>query len=151
MQRYYALFHPAKEGGYNVEFPDLECGYTQGRTLDEALDMATDLISGVLVVGRKGRDYHDPSSYEAILAKAQADDLVFPIVPSERIMAAYQPKKRVNIMLPEVQLEAIAEIVDGAAGLDRSKFIARAVDYYLAEKYPEAARKATAEPKEEQT
>lgn len=149
MQRYYALFHPAENGWYAVEFPDLECGYTQGKTLEEALDMATDLISGVLVVGRKGRDYHDPSSYEAILAKAQSGDLVFPVVPSERIMAAYRPKKRVNIMLPEVQLEAIAGIVDGTAGLDRSKFIARAVDYYLAEKYPEAARKAA--PEEEQT
>ena len=51
MNRYYALFHPAAEGGYNVEFPDCECGYTEGDTLEEALDMAEDLISAILAGG----------------------------------------------------------------------------------------------------
>lgn len=150
MLKYFAIFHVAEEGGYNVEFPDLECGYTQGKNLDEALDMAVDLLSGVLAVGRKGRDYSDPSGYEAILAQANqgAGDLVFPVVPSERVMAEYRPKKRVNVMLPEKQLEAIAGIVDGAAGLDRSKFITRAIDYYLAEKYPDTAREAVPEAEE---
>lgn len=138
MRRYYALFHPAENGWYAVEFPDLECGYTQGRTLEEALDMAEDLISGILVAGRKGRDYHEPSGYEDILAKAAPGDLVFPIMPNERIMEEHRPKKRVNVMLPGSQLEAIAGIVGDAPGLDRSKFIARAIDHYLAEKYPDA-------------
>ena len=138
MQRYYALFHPAPEGGYNVEFPDCECGYTEGNTLEEALDMAEDLISAIIAGGRKGREYNDPSDFEAIQAKAEPGDLVFPVMPNPRIMEEYRPKKRVNVMLPDGQLDAIAGIVDGVAGLDRSKFIARAIDHYLAAKYPDA-------------
>ena len=140
MNRYYALFHPATEGGYNVEFPDCECGYTEGDTLEEALDMAEDLISAILAGGRKGREYHDPSSYEAILAQAEPGDLVFPIMPNERIMEEYRPKRRVNVMLPGSQLDAIAGIVSESPGLDRSKFITRAIAHYLAEEYPDAAR-----------
>ena len=140
MQRYFAVFHPPKKAGgwYEVKFPDLACGVTQGKTLNEALDMAVDLISCVLVTGRKGREYNDPSPYEAIQAQAGPGDLVFPVTPNERNMEEYRLKKRVNVMLPGSQLDAIAGIVDGVAGLDRSKFIARAIDHYLADKYPEA-------------
>jgi predicted RNase H-like HicB family nuclease len=144
MQRYFALFRPVENGWYAVEFPDLECGYTQGENLADALDMAEDLISCVLARGRKGREYEDPSDYEAIQAKAEPGVLVFPVSPNARIMEEYRPKKRVNVMLPGSQLDAIAGITKGVEGLDRSKFIARAIDHYLAEKYPEAASMSAA-------
>jgi antitoxin HicB len=42
---YYALFEPdSKRGGFVVTFPDLEHGATQGETLEEAVDMAEDLL-----------------------------------------------------------------------------------------------------------
>ena len=41
---YPAVFHKAIEGGYVVEFPDLNDGATQGETLEEAIEMAQDYI-----------------------------------------------------------------------------------------------------------
>jgi antitoxin HicB len=42
---YYGLFEPdSKRGGFVVTFPDLEHGATQGETLEEAVDMAGDLL-----------------------------------------------------------------------------------------------------------
>lgn len=39
---YQMVFHPAPEGGYVVEFPELPGCLTQGETLQEAHDMAQD-------------------------------------------------------------------------------------------------------------
>ncbi len=100
--------------------------------------MAVEALSMILGDGRKGRDYQDPSPYEAVLAKAEPGDLVFPVIPDERIMIANSPKKRVSVMLPGAQLSLIAGITKDIQGLDRSKFISKAVDFYVAEKYPEA-------------
>ncbi len=135
MQRYYAIFHPAPEGGYCVEFPDAKPACTQGDDLDEALAMAVDSLSTILAWGRKGREYGEASSYENVSAQAAPGDLVFPVVPDERIMSEHRPKQRVNVMLPTSQLDAIARVVAGEQGMDRSKFIAQAVDFYLGEKY----------------
>jgi len=131
MLRYYAIFHPAEDRGYWVSFPDAEAVNTQGDTLDEALDMATDALSAMLVHGRKGREYGEPSSYEVVAAQAGEGDLVFPVVPNEKIMEDYRPKKRVNVMLPIDRLDTIARIVKDSSGLDRSKFITNAIDYYI--------------------
>jgi predicted RNase H-like HicB family nuclease len=131
MLKYYAIFHPAVEGGYWVSFPDAEAVNTQGDTLDEALDMATDALSAILVHGRKGREYREPSSYDIVAAEAGPGDLVFPVVPNEKIMDEYRPKKRVNVMLPVDRLDTIAEIIKESDGLDRSKFITKAIDYYV--------------------
>ena len=46
---YPAIFFVAKEGGYVVEFPDVEGAVTQGETLFEALEMAEDALCGMLV------------------------------------------------------------------------------------------------------
>ena len=43
---YPALFEPDEEaGGFVVTFPDLPHGVTQGETLEEAIEMATDLLA----------------------------------------------------------------------------------------------------------
>lgn len=46
---YPACFYPCEEGGYTVIFPDLPGCVTEGDTLSEALDMATDAASGWLL------------------------------------------------------------------------------------------------------
>lgn len=46
---YPAIFYAAKEGGYCVEFPDVQGAATQGETLYEALEMAEDALAGMLV------------------------------------------------------------------------------------------------------
>ena len=44
---YPAIFTP-EEGGYSVDFPDIEGCFTCGDTLEEALDMAKDALSLML-------------------------------------------------------------------------------------------------------
>lgn len=43
---YPACFYPAEEGGYTVIIPDLPGCVTEGDSLQEAIDMATDAASG---------------------------------------------------------------------------------------------------------
>ena len=40
---YPAVFHKTEEGHYKGYFPDLECCYGEGETLDEALKVPTKL------------------------------------------------------------------------------------------------------------
>ncbi len=67
---YPAVFHP-EEVGYSVSIPDIEGCYTQGETMDEALEMAQDAI-GLLLEDRK--DYPAPSDIADI--KTEAGDFV---------------------------------------------------------------------------
>ncbi len=46
---YPAIFYKVIEGGYSVEFPDVEGAITCGKTLYEALEMAEDSLAGMLV------------------------------------------------------------------------------------------------------
>ena len=48
MYRYTVIFEPAEEGGYVVYVPALNGAATQGETLEEAWEMAKDLIIGYL-------------------------------------------------------------------------------------------------------
>lgn len=41
---YYAIFDPAKEGGYNVSFPDFPGCVTFGRSFEEAKEMAKEVL-----------------------------------------------------------------------------------------------------------
>ncbi len=43
--KYYAVFEPAQEGGYNVSFPDFPGCVTFGNTFEEAKEMACDALS----------------------------------------------------------------------------------------------------------
>src|SRR5579864_4571848 len=46
---YYAFFEPdPKQDGFVVTFPDLGHGATQGETLEEAMDMAEDLLRNIV-------------------------------------------------------------------------------------------------------
>ena len=139
MRTYYGLFHPIEEEnwkGYGVTFPDVPGSITEGYSLDEAKEMAVEALSIILGCGCKGRDYTEPSTYEGILTKAEPGDLVFPVTADERIVAENRPKKRVNLHLPDSQLAAIAGLIEGVEGMNRSKFVTDVIDYYLAAKSP---------------
>ena len=47
---YTVIFEPAEEGGYIARVPALDGCVTQGETLEEAMDMAKDVIEGYLAV-----------------------------------------------------------------------------------------------------
>lgn len=60
---YPAIFTPAEEGGYTVEFPDLQGCITEGDNLIEAIEMANDAASGwILGEIEKGNTYPAASS-----------------------------------------------------------------------------------------
>jgi antitoxin HicB len=60
---YPALFEPdEKAGGFVVTFPDLPHGVTQGETVEEAIEMATDLLACLITdVMEKGEALPAPS------------------------------------------------------------------------------------------
>lgn len=127
---YFAIFY--KDGdGWGVRFPDAESVHTQGKTVSEALSNARDALSGMLAVGRKGREYNKPRHYEDIVALAEDGEEVFPIVADEKIMEEYKPKKRVNLMVPVELLNRADKHVKKESGLDRSKFFCKAVEAFL--------------------
>jgi predicted RNase H-like HicB family nuclease len=131
MTTYYAIFYKLESGSWGVRFPDAPSIHTSGKDLDEAVAMAVDALSGMLVVGRKGREYSAPSGYEAVMAQADKGELVFPIIPSEATMEEYRPKKRVNVMVPVDLLERIDERVKATSGMDRSRFFSQAAEKSL--------------------
>ena len=64
---YPAIFTPADEGGYTVEFPDLPGCFTEGDDLIEAIEMAADAASGwILGEIEEGREYPRASSISDI-------------------------------------------------------------------------------------
>ena len=131
MKPYFAIFF--KDGdGWGVRFPDADSVHTCGDTIDETLDMAVDALSGMLVVGRKGRDYNEPRSYDEVAREAEQGTLVLPVYPSEKAMETYAPKKRINVMVPVELLEKVNDIVKHTEGLDRSRYFCEAVEEKMA-------------------
>lgn len=51
--KYTVIFEPAEEGGYVVTVPALPGCVTEGDTLEEAMEMVKDAISGYLYVLKK--------------------------------------------------------------------------------------------------
>lgn len=130
MKTYYGIFYRL-ETGWGVRFPDAPGVHTGGKDLDQALFMAMDALSGLMVVGRKGREYQAPRSFEDVKAEAEENELVFPVVPSEKSMKEYRPKKRINVMVPVDLLAKVGEVVKKTEGLDRSKLFCIATEKYL--------------------
>ncbi len=131
MKPYYGIFYRL-ETGWGVRFPDAPGVHTGGKDLDESLFMAMDALSGLMVMGRKGREYQAPRSFDDVKVEAKENELVFPVVPDEKIMKEYRPKKRINVMVPVDLLEKVGDFVKITDGLDRSKFFCAAAEKYLA-------------------
>jgi len=68
MELYSALFEPDREaGGFVVTFPDFGYGATQGETVDEAMEMARDLL--ILTIGdyiRAGKALPQPGRKRSV-------------------------------------------------------------------------------------
>lgn len=64
---YPAVFAKEKDGTYAVKFRDLEGCYTCGGNIEEAIEMAEDVLALVLYGYEKdGREIPDPSPYHTI-------------------------------------------------------------------------------------
>ena len=72
---YPAVFHPCKEGGYTVTFPDLSGCITEGETLKNALYMAEDALTQWLgYVTESGGSIPDASGPRSI--QTEGEDFV---------------------------------------------------------------------------
>jgi len=64
---YPAIFEPNELGGYCVSFPDIQGGYTDGKDLPEALEMAQDALCLVLYNNEiQGKEILPPTPIEQI-------------------------------------------------------------------------------------
>ena len=67
-QIYPAIFHE-EDGGYWVEFPDLDGCITEGDTREEALEMAEEVLGLFLVsLEEQGKEIPQPTSIENVSA-----------------------------------------------------------------------------------
>lgn len=73
---YPVILHPAREGGYTVDIPDLQIG-TQGETVTECIDMARDAI-GLWGICQQdeGRAIPEPSTLSPACADGDIVTLV---------------------------------------------------------------------------
>ncbi len=55
--KYTVFFEPAEEGGYVVHVPALPGCVTEGNTLEEAMEMVKDAISGYIASLKKHHEY----------------------------------------------------------------------------------------------
>lgn len=62
---YQAVFEPAEEGGYIVNFPDLSEAFTEGDDMEQALFYAEEVLD-LTLEGRleEGKDIPEPGEYE---------------------------------------------------------------------------------------
>ncbi|MGX7349527.1 type II toxin-antitoxin system HicB family antitoxin [Dolosicoccus paucivorans] len=78
MYLYYAIFTPETDGGYSIEFPDLEGAFSCGNDMHDSLYMAKDLLEGWLIVAEdEGDNIPQPSSPSEI--SIQPNELLIPI------------------------------------------------------------------------
>ena len=70
---YPAIFYAANEGGYYVEFPDVEGALTQGETLFEAMEMAEDALCGMLVSWENGEEMTNKITKPTPIEKVKAE------------------------------------------------------------------------------
>lgn len=77
---YPAIFHIAEEGGYWITFPDFPECLTQGETMQEAYDMATDALGLVLTdTINAGRELPPPSDISHV------EDGVVVVIPYDYV------------------------------------------------------------------
>jgi len=124
MTNYIAIVHKDPKSDFGVSFPDFPGCITAGSNIDEAKDMAQDVltlhIQGML---EDGENFPAPSKLEEIMADSDfADAVAFLVVG---VPDAKPRTIRVNITVPEMTLKQI----DTAAkkrGMSRSSFLVHA-------------------------
>jgi len=134
MNHYIAVFFPASEGGYSVQFPDVPEAITQGRDLAEAMTMAQDALGVILAdYARAGEVFPTPGGLRAAMAWAEkesaagngidrAKEILYPLIAAPEID---ETPVRVMVSFTRRDLSRIDEKAR-LAGLPRSKFLARA-------------------------
>lgn len=127
MKFYYAIFKKTAEA-VEVEFPDLPGCVTFGKSWEEAVSNATDVLAGWLA-NADPEFIKKPSSYKRLKSKHKGEDLL-PIPVDEKIMASYEQFKRVNVIFPTSLLNKMDDY-RMRQGLKRSTLLQKAVKEFL--------------------
>lgn len=127
MKFYYAIFRKTSEA-IEVEFPDLQGCVTFGRTRDEAIENATDVLAGWLA-NAESQFVKEPSSYEELKSKFINEELIS-IAVDENIMQYYEASKKFNVIFPANLLSKVDQF-GKAQGLKRSIVLRKAAEEYL--------------------
>jgi predicted RNase H-like HicB family nuclease len=126
MAHYVAYVRKDADSDYGVEFPDLPGCVTAGRTLDEALAMAEDALTGHLsVMAEHGDPIPAPRGLDALREDPHRGDAVAVLV---RLDPDLHKPERVNVMLSRSLLRRIEAVAP-----NRSRFLAEAAELVLAE------------------
>jgi len=134
MKSYYAIFRKTSEA-IEVEFPDLRGCVTFGRTRDEAIENATDVLAGWLA-NAESQFVKEPSSYEELTSKFKNDELIS-IAVDENIMQHYEASKKFNVVFPATLLSKVDQFTK-EKGLKRSLVLRKAAEEYLQKQSIEA-------------
>ena len=130
MATYIALLRKTRKSDYGIDFPDFPGCVTAGKSLDEARRLAVELlrfhVEGMI---EDGEAIPSPSRFDAIMAERHDRDAVAFLVDVPDIAS---PCVRVNITLPEAELERIDDRVR-ESGTTRSAFLLAAARERLVE------------------
>ena len=141
MNHYIAVFFPASEGGYSVQFPDIPEVITQGCDLAEAMTMAQDALGAVLTdYVRAGEELPTPGCLREAMGWAEKErdesncgidqtrEILYPIIPAPDFD---DTPVKIMISVAKGRLTAI-DAKARRAGLTRSRFLVRAAESYPA-------------------
>ncbi len=123
---YFGIFSKDSEGYYTVVFPDVPGAITEGKDLEEAIDMASDAL-GAALADSQIKDWPKSGAHAQIESQAEGNR-VYPISPSLHALREHQPKTRINIMVPVPLLEDLNKKVNPRG---RSAFITEAIENSL--------------------
>lgn len=119
---YYAVIKKTEsEPPYFVEIPDINNCMTQGYTMEEAIEMAEDVLA-IMLAEPENAD-KKATDFETMVKKHGGPDVYIMRIPVRLdLMYDYSEKVRVNISLPARSLEEIDTFAKKHK-MNRSKFI----------------------------
>jgi predicted RNase H-like HicB family nuclease len=134
---YFAVFMPAVEGGYVVQFPDFPEAFTQGESPEECLNMGAEVLAiAVEEYATARKPAPAPSSLEQIKAWAKkekgspglsdAGEMLFQLFQAPDMDLT---PVRISVSLTKNVLDSL-DAKAALAGMTRSGFIARSVEAY---------------------
>jgi predicted RNase H-like HicB family nuclease len=130
---YPIVIHKEPESDYGVTIPDLPGCFSAGRTIDEAIEMASEAIElhleGLI---EDGEPVPRPCPIDQHQAKAAYRDGTWAVVTVDSSSLRLKAK-RVNITMPERVLDAVDRYA-AREGETRSGLLVRAVTEYMGHK-----------------
>lgn len=117
---YYAVIKK-DDDAYIVDIPDIKNCFTQGYTMEEALEMSEDVLA--LMLEASGNKDIKATDYETMANTYGGEGIIIMKIPVRHdLMYDYSEKVRINISIPSRSLEEIDSFAKKHK-MNRSKFI----------------------------